>query len=293
MKLSAMKLAACAVVVSVGVACHADKSSLYDRLGGIQSIAAVVDDFVNRLLSDPTVQANPHVVASATSGRITIPGLKFLVVEQLAEAAGGPQKYTGRSMKDSHKGLGVTEEQWDAAVKQLVATFDKFNVPGPERGEIVAILAPSKKDIVGNGGPEQREKAVNLGRPGSLYARLGGVYAIAAIVDDFVNMLATDPTVTGNPNVVRSLTRPGVTVPGVKYILTEQLCNLAGGPQKYAGRNMKDAHKDLAITEAEWNAAGELFVKAMDKHKVAEREQKEMLGAITKIKRDIVTGKGE
>lgn len=88
-----------------------DEASLYARLGGIAPISMVVDDFVNGLATDKTQLANPHVVKSLTSGKITGAGLKYLVTEQLSMASGGPFKYSGKTMKDSHKDLMITEKQ--------------------------------------------------------------------------------------------------------------------------------------------------------------------------------------
>lgn len=119
---------------------------LYDRLGGAYAIAAVVDDFIDRLLADPAVIANEKIVAAMQ--RITKAGLKFHVTEMVCQAAGGPQKYTGRTMKESHQSLDITEEQWQASVKDFLATLAKFKVPEKEQGELIAIVASTKADIV-------------------------------------------------------------------------------------------------------------------------------------------------
>jgi hemoglobin len=91
-------------------------TSLY-RLGGIYSIATVVDDFIDRIMVDDRLNANPHV--DEAHHRVLPPGFKYLVTEQLCEAAGGPQRYTGRSMQDSHRELLITAEEWAAFVDDL------------------------------------------------------------------------------------------------------------------------------------------------------------------------------
>jgi hemoglobin len=83
----------------------APAASLYDRLGGIYSIATVVDDFIDRIMVDERLNANPRV--DEAHHRVLPPGFKYLVTEMLAEAAGGPQHYTGRSMEDSHRELRI------------------------------------------------------------------------------------------------------------------------------------------------------------------------------------------
>jgi hemoglobin len=74
-------------------------TSLYDRLGGIYSIATVVDDFIDRIMGDERLNANPRV--DEAHHRVLPPGFKYLVTEQVGEASGGPQRYTGRSMEDT------------------------------------------------------------------------------------------------------------------------------------------------------------------------------------------------
>jgi hemoglobin len=68
--------------------------SLYDRLGGVYNVATVVDDFIDRIMVDPRLNANPRV--DEAHHRVSPPGFKFLVTEMLCWAAGGPQQYSGR-----------------------------------------------------------------------------------------------------------------------------------------------------------------------------------------------------
>ena len=75
-------------------------------------------------------------------------GFKYLVTEMLCWAAGGPQKYTGRSMKDSHRDLMITATEWDAFLDDLQQTLDKFAVPQAEQAEIKAIIDSTRADIV-------------------------------------------------------------------------------------------------------------------------------------------------
>ena len=74
--------------------------------------------------------------------------IRQLVVDQLCFATGGPCVYIGRDTKTSHAGLGITEKDWEASVKHLVATLDKFNVPAKEKDEVLALATTLKKDIV-------------------------------------------------------------------------------------------------------------------------------------------------
>lgn len=126
-----------------------DSKSLYARLGGIVPISLVVNDFVDLLGQDPVQLGNPQVVKALTDGHISVPGLKVLVTEQLAMATGGPYKYTGRSMKESHKGLMVSDKEWASAAGLLKQVLDKYKVPAKEQGEIFAAISSMKGDIVG------------------------------------------------------------------------------------------------------------------------------------------------
>src|SRR6266699_4446037 len=83
-----------------------EKVTLYDRLGGVYNIATVVDDFIDRIMVDPRLNANPQV--DIAHHRVSPPGFKYLVTEMVCWAAGGPQYYSGRSMSDSHRDLMIT-----------------------------------------------------------------------------------------------------------------------------------------------------------------------------------------
>lgn len=130
----------------------AQEPSLYSRLGSVYGISAVVDDFVDKLLSNPTVTANETVIAAMN--RINKPGLKYLITEMICEASGGPQKYTGKKMKEAHQSLNISEAEWEATVKELISSLNKFNVPEKEQNELLAIVASTKSDIVLQKKPE-------------------------------------------------------------------------------------------------------------------------------------------
>jgi len=117
--------------------------SLYKRLGGYDAIAAVTDDFLARLSTDP--QFAKFFAGHSTD---SIKRIRQNVVDQLCAATGGPCVYTGRDMKTSHAGLGITDKDWDASVKLLVTTLDKFNVPAKEKDEVLGAVGGLKKDIV-------------------------------------------------------------------------------------------------------------------------------------------------
>lgn len=133
------------VVSTPGYAQEAEKS-LYDRLGGVQNIAVVVDDFIDRLLVNDVLNANSRI--KGARDRVPAPYLKYRVTELVCQVTGGPCTYTGRSMKESHAHLNITEAEWEAMVADFLVTLGKFNVPEQEQNELVAIVESTKGDIV-------------------------------------------------------------------------------------------------------------------------------------------------
>ena len=119
------------------------EKSLYERLGKYDAIAAVVDDFIGRLLADPQFMRFFSGASADSKGRI-----RQLIVDQLCSLTGGPCVYLGRDMKKAHAGLGITEADWDASVKHLTAALDKFKVPEKEKSEVLTAVSAFKKDIV-------------------------------------------------------------------------------------------------------------------------------------------------
>ena len=120
--------------------------SLYDRLGGVYSIAVVVDDLIDRVMTDPRLNANPAV--DEAHHRVPPAGFKYLATEMVCWASGGPQRYTGRSMADSHRHLNITPQEWEAFMDDFQQTLDKFKVPSAEQAELRAIVQSTYGDIV-------------------------------------------------------------------------------------------------------------------------------------------------
>ena len=129
-----------------GTAQQASDTSLYNRLGGVYAIATVVDDFIERLLVNSTLNANPRIAEART--RVPKAGLKFHVTALVCQVTGGPCMYTGRSMKAAHAHLNINESQWQAMLADFRVTLNKFSVPPKEQGELIAIVQSTKADIV-------------------------------------------------------------------------------------------------------------------------------------------------
>jgi hemoglobin len=119
------------------------EKSLYERLGGYNALAAVVDDFIGRLVSDKRFERFFLGHSEDSQKRI-----RQHILDQFCAATGGPCLYLGRDMKTTHHGLGINEADWDAAAKHLVASLDKFKVPEKEKNEVMNFVTTLKKDIV-------------------------------------------------------------------------------------------------------------------------------------------------
>jgi hemoglobin len=142
-RLSMMTVAVMSVALTAGAAAAADGAkgkSLYDRLGGKGAITAVVDTFVGNVGGDKRI--NGYFATT------DIPKLKMHLVNQICEATGGPCTYTGRTMKQTHAGMGVDEAAFNALVEDLVKALDHHKVGKAEKDELLGILGPMKSDIV-------------------------------------------------------------------------------------------------------------------------------------------------
>ncbi len=114
---------------------------LFERLGGLDAIKAVVGEFLTNVAADDKIKAR---FANAN-----LEGLRGKLVDQICQATGGPCKYSGLDMKAAHAGMKVTEDEFGALVGDLVKALDKFKVPDKEKGELLGALGAMKPDIVG------------------------------------------------------------------------------------------------------------------------------------------------
>src|SRR5262249_41052812 len=142
-------IAGIGVAAALGVGLYAAETdqttSLYDRLGGMPAINAVVDDLVTRILADARVN---KWFAHAASDSAHAATYKAHLAAFVCIATGGPCKYDGKDMISVHKGRGVTPEAFDAVVGNLVATLDSLKVPEREKKQLLGILAPLKPMVV-------------------------------------------------------------------------------------------------------------------------------------------------
>src|SRR5215213_7641117 len=123
-----------------------------------------------------------------------------------------------------------------------------------------------------------------------LYDRLGGIFAISAVVDRFSDAIITNPKLNINPALKEwNETEAAVRLPGLKFMRTLWIASLAGGPFEYTGLPLEDAHKEFHLTADEFSEVGAEIVRALDYYKVPEKEKQEFVDAYMKSMSEVVT----
>jgi len=118
--------------------------SVYKQLGGREGIAIIVDDFAANVLADNRINGRFKALKPEQVSKF-----KSNLSDQICDATGGPCSYLGGDMKTVHKGMNVTEAEWNATVEALTKALDKNNVPAGAKTALIGALAPMKPDIVG------------------------------------------------------------------------------------------------------------------------------------------------
>jgi hemoglobin len=256
--------------------------TLWDRLGGKDNVTKVVDDIVAAAAKDPKVDFDRGGKYKLTPEAVD--KLKTLLVEFISENTGGPLKYSGRDMKEVHKSMGITNEQYDALGGIVVAALRKNGAAEDDVKAMVGFLESIRKDIV-------EGKKEEVGAPKTLWERLGGEANVAKVVDDFVNAAAKDPKVDFDRKGKFKLDAEGVA--RLKQLLIEQISSVSGGPLRYSGRDMKTVHKSMGITNEQFDALAGHLEAALKKNKAAPDDIKAVLAVVETTRKDIVEGKKE
>lgn len=250
------------------------RKALWDRLGGEPAVKAVVHDFVLAAAPDPRVNFFRDGKFKLDAAGVEM--LERRLVELVSAVTGGPLKYSGRDMKSAHVGMKITDAEFDALAGHLVATLKKYKVPEAELMELVGIVAGTRKDIV-----EMPRKP--------LWDRLGGEAGVRAVTREFLVTAAKDPKANIDRNGNYPLTKERVA--RVEQLVVEQISSVTGGPLKYTGRDMKNSHQGMMITEAEFNAAAGHLIAALKKYSVPQPEIDELVGLVSTLKDQIVEKK--
>jgi hemoglobin len=123
-----------------------EQQSLYERLGGVNAIAMVVERFSDAIVENPKLQKNPALTEWNESGQLA--GLKFMRTLWLCQEADGPFQYTGKELGEAHKDLHITSDEFDEVGAEIASALDHFNVPEREKQEVLAAIVARKDEVV-------------------------------------------------------------------------------------------------------------------------------------------------
>jgi hemoglobin len=226
---------------------YGELGTVYAQCGGIFGISAFADRCMDKWMADPTLNANESVASWHAKAQRC--GFKFLVVQIMGQLTGGPQRYTGRPMDEAHKHLNISSAEWDRFMEIFNEVCEEFQLGGELVGDLNALMISMEFDCVvqddevapPNPGPA-------MPRGNSLYARCGGVYPISLFVDRLVDALIQDERVRipcdGQKRNEASL----------KYLFTEVMCSITGGPEVVTSKDM--AETKLLLPKGAW----EIFI---------------------------------
>jgi hemoglobin len=247
------------------------KAPLWERLGGQPAVEAVVHDFVSLAATDP--QVNFFRDGAVKLDADGVRKLEMHLVGLVSATTGGPLPYEGRDMKSAHAGMKITDAEFDALAADLVATLKKYKVPPTETDELIAIVVSTRGDIV-----EAKQKP--------LWDRLGGEAGVRAVTQEFLRTASMDKKANIDRNGNYPLTPERVK--RVEQMVVEFVSSVTGGPLKYTGRDMKNAHQGMGITQAEFEAAAGHLIAALQKSKVPQAEIDELVGLVGGTAKDII-----
>jgi hemoglobin len=253
--------------------------TLWKRLGGEDILKPIVNDWINRALVNPRVnftrrgtghqwEANPENVAKVKA--------QFLAM--LSANTGGPLKYTGKDMKSAHANMKITDPEFDAMMDDLTASMDKFFVSPFDRKDLIKAFADFRKDIV--------DSTVVL-KP--LWERLGGEATVTLVIDDFMKRAVANPKVNLNrKGAGKEWTATPDQQSALKKQMIAMISSVSGGPIKYAGKTLTEAHTGMKISEAEFEAFVADLKASLNQLKVNAIERDELLAIITKTRLQVI-----
>jgi hemoglobin len=258
--------------------------TLWDKLGGEANVKRVVDDFVAAAAPDPKVNflRNDKYKLDAAGAAL----LKRRLVEFVSAATGGPLKYEGKDMKTAHLGMGITNAEFNALAGHLKTALEKNGAKPDDVNSVLLAVGGTRKDIVeAKEEPKPAEPAKPSGTQ-TLWDKLGGEKNVAKVVDDLFASAGADPKV----NFFRDKDfRPTAEeVATLKKKVIEFFSAATGGPLKYNGKDMKSAHKNMRITDAEFDAFAGHLKKALEKNGATAEDVKTVMDAVGGTRKDIV-----
>jgi hemoglobin len=257
--------------------------TLWDRLGGQEKVEAIVDDLIEEAIADPKINFTRN--GTYKMNRKQRDQLKQQFVRLASDICRGPlPRYRGKSMKEAHQGMGITDDEFDAFVGLLKRTLLRHEIDTEVVEVLERFMEGTRKSIVPNHKPQPRPAE-------TLFDRLGGTKNVERIVDDLIEAAIKDPKVNFFRNGHYKMNREQLARLKRKFVLLAS--DIGRGPlPRYDGKTMKAAHpKDMQITNEEFDAFLGHMEKALRKNNVEEKVIKLLLKTVEITRPAIVTSK--
>jgi truncated hemoglobin YjbI len=252
-----------------------EAKTLWERLGGDDGVNRIADDFVELALKDKRVNFTRD--GKFPLDEAGVKQLKRRLVELASTISGGNLAYPGKSMKEAHKGMHITDAEFNAALDDMRQALQKNHVGLLDMGLILAGVESTRKNIV---------EAGDKPAAATLWERLGGKDGMEKIAGDFVNRAVNDDRVNFSREGKFKMTPERQE--HLKQMLVGLASSVSGGNVPYPGKSMKEAHKDMGITDAEFDACLEDLQKALETNGVKEADVTLIMTAAKSTRKNIV-----
>jgi hemoglobin len=274
----------CAIIVAY-VAFSAAESSLWERMGGADVIEPMCNDLYDRHASDPLTK--PWFGKHRDHNVRTAEEVKKHVYTFFSAGIGGPHKYEGRSMTETHQNMKITHNALHALSNHVMEQMYQHSAGGDkEREEVLGILKSLYGEVHSNGPPDFAKPKKTL------WERMGGEEVIKPLCNDLYVLHATDPLTA--PWFGNHKWNDRIAAHVKEHVFTFFSAGI-GGPHKYEGRSMIDTHKKMReqkpITEVAFHALTNHVMVMMEKHNAGgQQERDEVLAILKSLKNDVMFG---
>jgi hemoglobin len=224
--------------------------TLWDRLGGEENVKRIADEWVDAMANDKAVNLTRD--GKYPMGPAQLAAMKNSIVKLASDVGRGPFKYPGRTMLATHRGMGITNSEFDATLAHLQKALIRNQVEAADVSFVVAAINTTRINIVSKEDPVDRP-GPGEGGPTSFWKLLGGEEKVTKIVGDWVDRMIADTKVNMTRNGKYPMTPEKIAKK--KSMMVDMASQALGGPRAYTGPRLLPIHKDMDITDAEFDAA--------------------------------------